>query len=176
MAGDSFTGSRLSAITGTSSATAGAAERAFIIAVLDCGGAAAPGFPPSLAGASLPPFLPPLIDRNIGLPKIGLPFCIVLPGFALAALPAVLTDLLALAISYAPHCPCPGSQDYNVMRCRDTTARHPFCLLNQPVTALQNRYLRFRHRCVTKWRLSLDAPARQVKTPDPASNESPHKA
>ena len=101
MAGESLTGSRLSAITGTSSATAGTCFglSAFIIAVLDCAGGAAADLSGDFAGAGLvDPFLPPLIERNTGLP-LGT----VLPGFALAALPAVLTALLALAISLAPY-------------------------------------------------------------------------
>src|ERR1700730_7356909 len=123
MAGESLTGSRLSAITGTSAATTadGLGARAFIMAGLACkalacaGGAAADLGGGDFAGAALPP----LMARNTGLP-LGT----FLPNFALAALPAVLTDLLALAISLAPLCPRPGAQDYKVMRRRDTTARH----------------------------------------------------
>jgi len=71
----------LSAITGTSSATAGAAESAFIIAVLDCTVGAAEALPvPGLAARVCRRFLPPLIAC-----KIGLPLPIGLPGFALAA-------------------------------------------------------------------------------------------
>src|SRR5450631_1126255 len=93
MAGVSLAGSRLSAITGTSSATAGAG--------LSGNGFAAPGLAAGLvenlgggdfAGAALPP----LMARSTGLP-----LCVFLPDFAAAALPAVLTDLLALAISLA---------------------------------------------------------------------------
>src|SRR5471032_1243432 len=107
MAGVSFTGSRLSAITGTSSATAGTGlgDSAFIIAVLDCAAGGAPDLAAAsfgggdFTGAALLPFLPPLMACNTGLPLGGL-----LPGFTLAALPAVLTALLALAISLAPEC------------------------------------------------------------------------
>src|ERR1700674_4404067 len=108
MAGVSFTGSRLSAIAGTSSATTGAG--------LSGNGFAAPGLAAGLgtnldggdfAGAALPP----LMAR-----KTGLPLGVFLPDFLAAALPAVLTALLALAISLVPSCPRPEPE--TTMLCR----------------------------------------------------------
>src|SRR5690348_17106960 len=83
MAGDSFAGSRLSPMTGTSSATAGAGIG--LPAVLPRGSLAGPGL---VVGPFTGAALPPLIARKTGA-----------PCFATAALPANFADLLTFGIS-----------------------------------------------------------------------------
>src|SRR5664279_1830518 len=91
MAGVSFAIGRLSAITGASSAAGGAAFSGI--------GFTAAGLAAGLGGDFTSTGLPPLMACSAGLAS---------PGFALAALSAVLTDLLALFIARAPCCPRPS--------------------------------------------------------------------
>src|ERR1700687_3704318 len=90
MAGVSFAIGRLSAITGASSAAAGAALSGI--------GFTAAGLAAGLGDDFTSAGLPPLLACSAGWPS---------PVFALAALSAVLTDLLALFIARAPCCPHP---------------------------------------------------------------------
>src|SRR6476646_6133431 len=86
MAGDSFAGSRLSPMTGTSSATAGVGFSGIALpTVLPRGSLAGPGLP---GGAFIGAALPPLMARRTG----------PLFGFATAGL-ANFADLLAFGIS-----------------------------------------------------------------------------
>src|ERR1022692_4042562 len=91
MAGVSFAIGRLSAITGASSAAGGAALSGI--------GLAAAGLAAGLGGGFTRAGLLPLMACSVGLTS---------PGFTLAALSAVLTDLSALFIARAPCCPRPG--------------------------------------------------------------------
>src|SRR5476649_2945438 len=95
MAGVSFAIGRLSAITGASSAAGGAALSGIGFAAA---GLAAGFETASLGGDFTSAGLPPLMACSDGLAS---------PGFALAALSAVLIDLLALFIARAPCCPRP---------------------------------------------------------------------
>src|SRR5450830_395766 len=96
MVGVSFAIGRLSAITGASSAAGGAALSGIGFAAA---GLAAGFETASLGGDFTSAGLPPLMACSDGLAS---------PGFALAALSAVLTDLLVLFIARAPCCPRPG--------------------------------------------------------------------
>src|ERR1700688_3611311 len=110
MAGESLAFGRLSAITGASSAAGGAAFSGIGFAA----GLAA-GF---TSGLKAPVFVTASLDgdfTSVPLP----PFMVCsasLPGFALAALPAVLPDLLALFIACAPDCPHPDAQTTMFLR------------------------------------------------------------
>src|SRR5512147_1337972 len=103
MAGDSFAGARLSAITGTSSGTAAGGGFTAGFAGLGLGGAA----------------LPPLMARSTG---------VVLPAFASIAFPPAFADLLVLGISTSLKFDPDPAQAYNVIRRRDTICRAPFRL------------------------------------------------
>ena len=110
MAGDSFAGARLSAITGTSSATA-------------AGGGFTAGFTGlGLGGAALPP----LMARSTGM---------FLPAFASIVFPPAFADLFVLGISTSLKFDADPTQAYNVIRMRDTICRTPFRLLFQSVNA-----------------------------------------
>ena len=109
----------------------------------------------SLGGDFTSAGLPPLMACSDGLAS---------PGFALAALSAVLTDLLALFIVRAPCCPRPGPR-YKVLNARDTTPRPCFCLLCQHLKPASNGVLQRRHGRVTKWCGALDGSPQKVKTP-----------
>jgi hypothetical protein len=107
IAGESFAGSRLSAMIGTSSAAEGV-------------GFKDPGFAPAFGGAALPP----LMARSTGWSFL---------GFADAVLAAGFADLLVLGISTSPTFVAVPVSAYNVIRTGDTSARSGFYLLFQPV-------------------------------------------
>ncbi|MFY9686953.1 MAG: hypothetical protein WAJ88_14230 [Pseudolabrys sp.] len=112
MAGDSFAGARLSAITGTSSATATAV-----------------GFTAGFAGLGLDgAAFPPLMARSTGMSLLAFASIIFPPAFA---------DLLVLGISTSLQFDPDPAQAYNVMRMRDIIRRAPFRLSFQSVNGIE---------------------------------------
>jgi hypothetical protein len=112
IAGDSLAGARLSAITGTSSATAARGGFTAGFAGLDFGGAA----------------LPPLMARSTGMSLL---------AFASIVFPAAFADLLVLGISTSLQFDPDPPQAYNVMRMRDMIRRALFCLSFQAVNSTE---------------------------------------
>src|SRR6202140_5742091 len=117
MGGDSLARGRLSAITGASSAAGGTALSGIGLPAAGLATGFASAFKTLGLGADLTSAaLPPLMLCSAGL-----------PGFALATLPAVLTDLLALFFSHAPYCLHPDCKNTMFLR---SAIRHSASLLS----------------------------------------------
>jgi hypothetical protein len=88
--------------------------------------------------------------------KTGLPFGTTLLGFTLPALPAVLTALLALAISIAPYCLYPGRKTTMLWSCAIRLRGLAFAFCLSILSGFANRISQPRHGSVTKWCVDPD--------------------